>query len=225
MLCRLATSLPRYAVNILQVGVVPVTAGPGDQGAAETAARGYLRASHADREHVIDVLKAAFVQGMLTKAELDARVGQAFASRTHGDLAAITADLPAGLTREQPPRKPAPAQPPPPVNKPLLRTAVAVMLAGIVSMVAAVPAQNFLLLPIGVLAILIAAPIAGTLMLDSWRENRTGGQLPPRPAQFDQTHEGERDGGRGNDRILCQAQRVPVPVACLGIALPSASGG
>ena len=58
------------------------------------------------------MLKAAFVQGTLTKAELDARVGQTFASRTHGDLAAITADLPAGLIGAQPPRKPAPAQVP-----------------------------------------------------------------------------------------------------------------
>ena len=171
------------------------------------------------------MLKAAFVQGMLTKAELDARVGQAFASRTHGDLAAITADLPAGLTGTQPPREPAPGQAAPPVSKPLLWTAVAIMLAGIVSVVAAVPAQNFLLLPMGVLAILIAAPVAGTLMLDSWRENRTGGQLPPRPAQSGQTLERERDGGPGNDLILCQARRAPMRVACLGIALPSASGG
>jgi Domain of unknown function (DUF1707) len=183
-----------------------VTAGPGDQGAAD-AARGYLRTSHADREHVIDVLKAAFVQGMLSKAELDARVGQAFTSRTHGDLAAITADLPAGLIRALPPRKPAPAQAPPPVNKPLMWTAVAIMLAAIASIVAGFPAQNVILLSMGVLAILIAAPIAGTLMLDSWRENRSGGQLPPRPAQFGQTLEGERDGGPGNDLIVCQAHR------------------
>ena len=186
--------------------MVTVTAGPGDQGAAD-AAGGYLRASHADREHVIDVLKAAFVQGMLSKAELDARVGQAFASRTHGDLAAITADLPAGLIRALPPRKPAPAPAPPPVNKPLMWTAVAIMLAAIASMAAAFPAQNVILLSMGVLAILIAAPIAGTLMLDSWRENRSGGQLPPRPAQFGQTLEGERDGGPGNDLIVCQAHR------------------
>jgi hypothetical protein len=186
--------------------VVTVTAGSGDQGAAD-AARGYLRASHADREHVIDVLKAAFVQGMLSKADLDTRVGQAFASRTHGDLAAITADLPAGLIRALPPRKPAPAQAPPPVNKPLMWTAVAIMLAAIASMVAAFPAQNVVLLSMGVLAILIAAPIAGTLMLDSCRENRSGGQLPPRPAQFGQTLEGERDGGPGDDLIVCQAHR------------------
>ena len=151
------------------------------------------------------MLKAAFAQGRLTKAELDGRVGQAFASRTYGDLAAITADLPAGLTGEQSLRKPVSGQPPPRVNKPLLWAAVAIMLAGIAAVIAAVPAQNFLLLPMGLLAILIAAPIAGTLMLDSWRESRSGGQLPPRPAQFGQTLEGERDGGPGNDLILCQA--------------------
>ena len=184
-----------------------MTTGPGDQGAADAAAGGYLRASHADREYVIDVLKAAFVQGMLTRAELDTRVGQAFASRTHGDLGAITADLPVGLTGAQPPRKPAPAQAPPPVSKSLLWTAVAIMLAGIVSVVAAVPAQIFLLLPVGVLAVLIAAPVAGSLMLDSWRENHTGGRLPPGRAQFGQTLEGERDSGPGNDLTFCQARR------------------
>jgi Domain of unknown function (DUF1707) len=41
---------------------------------------------------VIDVLKAAFVQGRLTRDEFDARVGRAFTSRTYADLAAVTAD-------------------------------------------------------------------------------------------------------------------------------------
>jgi hypothetical protein len=45
---------------------------------------------------MIDALKAAFVQGRLTKDELDLRVGQTFASRTFADLTALTADLPAG---------------------------------------------------------------------------------------------------------------------------------
>ena len=53
-------------------------------------------AGAAGREHVIDVLKAAFVQGRLTKDELDLRVGRAFASRAFADLTALTADLPAG---------------------------------------------------------------------------------------------------------------------------------
>jgi hypothetical protein len=192
--------------------VVPVTTWPGSQGAADAASRGYLRTSHADREHVIDVLKAAFVQGMLTKAELDVRAGQAFASRTYGDLASITADLPAGLAEAQPPRKPAAAQAPPSVSKPLLWTAGMVMLAGIASMAAAVPAQNFLLLPAGVLAILIGAPIAGTLMLDLRRENRSGRQLPPRPAQLGHRLGGEQDGGPGNGLTVCRAHRgYPCP--------------
>ena len=70
--------------------------GPGDERTARPAGRGRLRASHADREQVIEVLKAAFVQDRLTKDEFDARVGQAFASRTYADLTALTADLPAG---------------------------------------------------------------------------------------------------------------------------------
>jgi len=70
--------------------------GPGDE--LEAAGRGHLRASHADRERVIGTLKAAFVQGMLTKDEFDLRVGRTLASRTYGDLAALTADLPTRLT-------------------------------------------------------------------------------------------------------------------------------
>jgi hypothetical protein len=69
-----------------------------------------MRASHADREQVIDVLKTAFVQGRLAKDELDLRVGQVLASRTYADLGALTADIPAGPMRAHSPnlaRKPA----------------------------------------------------------------------------------------------------------------------
>jgi hypothetical protein len=82
-------------------------AGPGDNAAVGQArGRGHLRASHADREQVIGTLKEAFVQGRLTAEELDARVGQAYASRTYAELAGVTADVPAGLTRARPPRDP-----------------------------------------------------------------------------------------------------------------------
>jgi hypothetical protein len=47
--------------------------------AAAAAGRGRLRASHGDREHVLDVLKTAFVQGLLNKEEFDIRVVQTFA--------------------------------------------------------------------------------------------------------------------------------------------------
>jgi hypothetical protein len=65
---------------------------------------------------VIDVLKAAFVQGMLTKAELDARVGQAFAARTYADLATLSADMPAGLADAVPTGRAARAQTRPPMS-------------------------------------------------------------------------------------------------------------
>ena len=80
-----------------------MTTGPGDEKAAGGLGRGHLRASHADRERVIAALKAAFVQGRLTKDELDVRVGQVLAARTYADLAALTADLPGGLPGVLPP--------------------------------------------------------------------------------------------------------------------------
>src|SRR5712671_2386274 len=80
-------------------GEVPGVAGPGDEIAAGAGGRGRLRASHADREQVIGILKAAFVHGRLDRDEFDLRVGRALASRTYADLAALTADIPARLAR------------------------------------------------------------------------------------------------------------------------------
>lgn len=76
---------------------------PPDQMPA-AAGSGCLRACHADREQVIGILKAAFVQGMLAKEEFDLRVGQTLAARTYAQLAVITADLPAGLAAAKPPQ-------------------------------------------------------------------------------------------------------------------------
>jgi len=73
---------------------------------AESRSRGGLRASDADREQVIDTLKAAFVQGRLTEDELGARVDRAYASPTYAELAEVTADIPAELARARPPRNP-----------------------------------------------------------------------------------------------------------------------
>ena len=94
--------------------------GPGDEmaaGTAGTAGRGRLRASHADREQVICTLKTVFVQGLLDKDEFDLRVGQAFASRTYAELAAVTAGIPA-RPDPAPPPKPAGAQAQQPVLRP-----------------------------------------------------------------------------------------------------------
>ena len=79
----------------------PVRPEPG----AQAAAAG-LRASRADRERVIDLLKAAFVQGRLDRDEFDVRIGRAVASRTYGELAAVTADIPVELIGALPRRPP-----------------------------------------------------------------------------------------------------------------------
>jgi hypothetical protein len=92
--------------------------GPGDEKAAAAGGRGSLRASRADRERVIELLKDAFVQGRLTSHELDTRVGQALASLTCADLAALTADIPAAPATAKPARSPAQA-----VRRPLARAA------------------------------------------------------------------------------------------------------
>ena len=63
--------------------------------------RGCLRASDADREQVIDTLKAAYVYGLLARDELDVRTGRALASRTYAELAALTAGIPPGLLGTQ----------------------------------------------------------------------------------------------------------------------------
>ena len=54
-----------------------------------------LRASHADRDRVVDLLRVAAGDGRLTSDELDARVERALSARTYGELAALTEDLPA----------------------------------------------------------------------------------------------------------------------------------
>src|SRR5260370_41928478 len=100
--------------------------GPQTEMTVGMAAHGRLRTSYTDREQVIDVLKAAFVQGQLTKDEFDARIGQAFAARTYADLAAV---LPARLIRAQAPQEAAPTQARPPVNSGVKSSVCAIALA------------------------------------------------------------------------------------------------
>jgi hypothetical protein len=55
-----------------------------------------MLASAADRERVLDVLKAAYGDGRLSKEEFDLRSGQVLAARHYGELAQIAGDLPGG---------------------------------------------------------------------------------------------------------------------------------
>jgi DUF1707 SHOCT-like domain len=90
---------------------------PGDETRAGAAgACGRLLTSDADREQVIDMLKAAFVEARLAKDDFDARVGQVLASRTYAELGVVTAGIPAGPAGAQPPCHPVRAHVRPLVN-------------------------------------------------------------------------------------------------------------
>jgi hypothetical protein len=58
-----------------------------------------LRASHADRDQAVELLRIAAGDGRLTAEELDERLETALTARTCGELAALTADLPASPGR------------------------------------------------------------------------------------------------------------------------------
>ena len=166
-------------------------AGPGDETAAGAGSHGRPRASHADRERVIAVLKAAFVQGMLDRDEFGQRLGQAFTSRTRAELDTVTADLPAGLAAAQPP---APAQAPGGAR--VLRparviAAVTTLYAGVWPFTFALPwpvnpegdppAAIIGLFFSTTLIYLFVVVIAVGFAIAGWREKRSGGQLPRRP--------------------------------------------
>jgi len=212
-----------------------VTAGPGDQGAADAAARGRLRASHADREQVINVLKAAFVQGRLAKDELHARVDQTFASRTYAELAAITADLPAGLAaitadlpaglaRPEPVRRPARGEGERPVARPGPVIGVATGLyAGVWPLALLVPwpqgadgdsVMPAVLIFTATLVYLLVVLISLGYMFAARREKHSGGQLPPRRARGGSALEAGRDARPRDDLTLFRSRldtRAPSP--------------
>jgi hypothetical protein len=56
---------------------------------------GLVRASDAERDRVVEALAAASAEGRLTLEEYSERSDAALVARTHGDLASLTADLPA----------------------------------------------------------------------------------------------------------------------------------
>jgi Domain of unknown function (DUF1707) len=193
-----------------------VTIGPGGELAAGTAGSGQLRASHADREQVIAVLKTAFVQGRLAKDEFDARVDQAFASRTYADLAAVTADLPRWLVGAEPPRKPAAPATAQPSASTDVKPAVVAMIMGMTVLTAGLWAAVLIGHTIdddsakGMLLFLLILTLTnigmliltGVVMRESRHEKRSGGQLPPSTP---------RAGGQAPQRQLSAASAEQLP--------------
>jgi hypothetical protein len=58
-------------------------------------ARSELRASHEDRDRVVELLRVSAGDGRLTAEELDERLELAMTARTYGELAKLVTDLPA----------------------------------------------------------------------------------------------------------------------------------
>jgi hypothetical protein len=153
---------------------------------------GGLRASHADREQMVDLLKVAFVEGRLTRDELDGRIGQALAARTYAELAVLTADLTA-----EPERTPTTAPDPAPArartrNRSATRAvksgagaigAVIVVLSGTVMALGqpavAVLLALFIMVLAAVATAFVSALIAVALKVESRRQDRSRGRLPP----------------------------------------------
>jgi hypothetical protein len=180
----------------------------GPRDGLEAADRGHLRASHADREQVVGTLKAAFVQGRLTKGELVARAGQAFAARTYAELAALTADLPAGPAVAQPAAEPA-GTPARTLAKAARRSGICMLIAfALVGVVALTNAES--LVPLfffpGIAAVIAASGFLGYGVVDAWQERHSRGQLPPGTTQRRRALEGEQHHRPGDDLILCQAR-------------------
>jgi hypothetical protein len=137
-----------------------------------------MRAGHADREQVISDLKAAFVQGRLDQDELEERTARAVASRTYGELAALTADIPA------PAPVTASAAGAGSPGRTLARAAQRAgfcLLAAVALMEAAFLTGNFLLIVVATFAALGVAGFLGYGIIDAWQEWRNREQLTSGP--------------------------------------------
>ena len=164
-----------------------MTRGPEDHGRVAAARRGQLRAAQADREAAIDALKAAYIAGRLTEDEFEARVGQAFTSRTHADLAAVTADIPAAPVPVRPARMPD-----------------RVVACGTGVIIAAATLGGALLIG-GAALILWAITMTGVLLfavsvlLNERQERRSRTRRPPRSAPGGSVLEGGHTGRTGHE--------------------------
>lgn len=158
-------------------------AGPGDEMAAPDRRGGDVRASHFDRERVIDRLKDAFAQGRLNNDELDARVGQAFAARTYAELAAVTADIPAEPAAPVlPSRKLARGPERAPGSHTARDVAIGAIIGlGLVAVIVFGGVLDAVAFGMFALPLLVLAPLIVIAARTSSQQRRSHGELPPPP--------------------------------------------
>ena len=146
---------------------------PGDEIAADAESGDRLPVSPVARELVIRTLKAALAQGRLTEDEHDARAAQASAARSDAELAALTADLPAGLLAR-----------PPKASDVWKAVGVIVAAVSVLGVIVLWSPDNYPAFAMGLFAAatLIVAPVITVgLIFDVRHQKRSGGQLPPGP--------------------------------------------
>ena len=183
------------------------------------ASRDQLRAGHADRDQVIETLKTAFVDGRLTKNELDAQTGRALAARTYADLAALSADIPAKaaepVAAPSGPARPLAQPPASAIRRPLAKAAAA---SGVCLVVVAAARQlnnhfdpggpgpdphhslGAMCFLVGVIALMAALFILGTGIVISIEQRRSG-RKPPRPSPGGPGLDAGRRDGTGHDQV------------------------
>ena len=148
--------------------------GPGNEIAADAEGGDRLHVSHAvARDQVIRILSAALAQGRLTEDEHDARAAQVPASRCHADLAALIADLPAGLATR-----------PPTAGDVRAGVCVTIAAASVLAAVLLWHPDNglaFLAFLLAAATLLVVPVLTVGLMADVRHQKRSGGQLPPGP--------------------------------------------
>ena len=207
-----------------------MTTGPQDPAAA---GGDRLRAGHADREQVIEALKDAFVQGRLTRDELDERAGRALAARTRTELAALAADIPAVPAAPAGPVGAGPARPPAPARRrPLARAAAGSGICLVIAFAAVWVGANILdprglgnpyhpwsslCRHVAFVAVVTALCILGHGVATSSEQRRSRRQLPPRPGPGGHALEAGRRGGTGHDPVPPDPRTGQTPCADLRV--------
>lgn len=186
--------------------------GPGNEMPERAADGGHFRASQADRERAIDVLKTAFAEERLTKEAFDLRVDRALTSRTYAELAAVTGDLHVSPAAVRPAAAGPVSTPARTLAKAARRSGVCMLAAfAVVGVTALVPGENHMAIFLAffslVVAVIASSGFLGYGVIDAWQEHRSRGQLPSPPGQDSKGLESGRPGRDGRDRGRSGAHR------------------